>query len=145
VFAGDKKLGLRVMDGDGVLLVANRLCLYDDRGRQMDVTRGWYVEEVAGIPVRCCTDFREALTSVDRAGGQEFEILFSQGEGPVDGITTVRDFRKLCDESPYESGRKRRPGTEDARVSASMFTETMKGEAPGGPAGDASERAVSLL
>jgi len=61
VFAGDKKLGLRVMDGDGVLLVANRLCLYDDRGRQMDVTRGWYVEEVAGIPVRCCTGLAAAI------------------------------------------------------------------------------------
>jgi hypothetical protein len=119
-WTGDAKMGLRVKNGDGVLLVANqRLRVYDANCEPLVLTPGWYVEEVAGIPVTTTAEFRTALETVDRTGGQEFEVLFSQGE--AGGTTTVRDFRKLCDESPYESGRKRRPGTEDERVSSSMY------------------------
>ena len=78
--------------------------------------------------------FEAALRTVDRVGGEQFEVVFSQGS--ADGATTVRDFRHLCDESPYESGRKRRPGYEDGRVIASMYVETKTGTPEGGKAED---------
>lgn len=114
-----------------MLMVANgKLRLKDDYFQPLELRMGWYVEEVAGIPVRTKREFRAALATVDRAGGETFEILFSQGF--CDGITTSRNYRKLGDEAPYESGRKRRPGQGDKRVSASMFTEIKSGELPEG-------------
>ena len=120
---GDVKMGLRLKDGDGVLMVTNR------RLRVMDVDyvpvvlgKGWFVEEVGGMPVKSIADFRAALVSVNN---QKYDVTFSQGVSG--GITRTRDFRALCDEAPYESGRRRRPGTEDDRISASMYTDTKTG------------------
>ena len=142
-FTGDAKIGMRLKDGEGVLMLVNRkLRLKDIDFNPVNMTHGWYVEEVAGIPVRSMADFRAALSTVDRAAGEDYEIVLS--EGASDGRTTVRDYRRLCNESPYESGRKRRPEHADQRISASMYLEVKKtGEAPAVP--HEYERAVSLL
>lgn len=142
-WTGDNQLGVRVKDGEGFLMVVNRrLRLKDIDLDPVEVTKGWFIEEVAGIPVRSMAQFRAALATVDRAGGQEFEVVMSEGER--DGRTTVRDYRRMCDDSPFASGRKQRPEHADQRVSASMYTEVKKGgEAPVVP--HEFERAVSLL
>merc|ERR1711871_1891919 len=127
----------------GLLVTNKRLRVKDFQLNPLVLGPGWFVEEVAGIPVSNLEYFRAALNTVDRAGGEEYEILFS--EGVTNGITTARNYRDLCNESPFESGRRRRPEHVDTRVSASMYLEIKSGTPEGGAVGIKTDGYVSLL